>query len=267
MPFAQINNQEIYFEDSAGPGPVLVMMHGFLMDQTLFDAQVQMLSPHYRCIRWDARAFGKTKWDGKPFTLYDSASDCIKLMDFLDVQSAVLVGMSQGGYCALRAALTYPERVQGVVLLSTCADLDPNVPDYEQMRDTWRNLGPVESLLEGVATMLLGPKENPRMQKHWDMCLPKWRKISGENIFHAVNNLLERDDIVPKLKQITCPAFVAHGDADHGMVIARAKAMSDALPNCKDFVSVPGAAHVANMTHSDVINPPLLAFLNSQKFI
>lgn len=267
MPFAHINNQEIYFEDSAGSGPVLIMMHGFLMDQTLFDEQVQALSPRYRCIRWDARAFGQTKWDGKPFTLYDSASDCVKLMDFLNVKSAVLVGMSQGGYCALRVALTHPERVQGLVLLSTCADLDSNAHDYEQMRDAWHSMGPIEPLLEGAATVLLGPKENPQIQKYWDICLPKWRKISGENIFHAMNNLMRRDDIAPKLKDIHCPAFVAHGDADYGMPIVRAQAMSQALPNCKDFVSIPGAAHVATMTHSEFINPPLLAFLNSHSFV
>src|SRR4051812_46137505 len=110
MPTAKINDQEIYFEDSQGNGPAVVFMHGFLMDQSLFDAQVEKLTPQYRCIRWDARGFGQTQWNGKPFQLSDSVSDCFGLMDHLGIESAVLVGMSQGGYCALRAALTSPER-------------------------------------------------------------------------------------------------------------------------------------------------------------
>ena len=76
MPFADINGQGIWFEDSGGSGKPLILGHGMLMDSSMFDAQVAALAPEFRVIRWDARALGRTKWDGKPFTLWDSAADC-----------------------------------------------------------------------------------------------------------------------------------------------------------------------------------------------
>jgi hypothetical protein len=75
MPFADVNGQRLFFEDSGGDGPAVLLSHGFLMDSTMFDPQVEALAPEFRCIRWDERAFGRTEFDGKPFTYWDSAAD------------------------------------------------------------------------------------------------------------------------------------------------------------------------------------------------
>ena len=170
MAIAEVNGQGIYFEDSAGKGPSIVFMHGFLLDQSLFDEQVAELSPRYRCVRWDARGFGQTRWDGKPFDLYDSVSDCFGLMDHLAIESAILVGMSQGGYCALRAALTSPARVKALVLMSTRSSVDeePSRAACRGMRDTWTHIGPMAPLMDGLATAILGPSQAPGMDYHWN---------------------------------------------------------------------------------------------------
>lgn len=263
MAYAAINGQRLYFEDSGGEGSPLVMMHGFLMDHTLFDHQVSELVPKYRCIRFDARAFGKTEWDEKPFSLYDTVSDCVGLMDFLAIKSAVIVGMSQGGFAALRLALTHPERVRALVLMSTQSGVDDQatIAQYQQMRDTWVENGPVQPLIEGFATVLLGPKTTPGMDAIWNQWLPKWRTLSKNAIFHGMNNLLMRDDITSVVSSIKKPALVTHGDADIGLPISLGKALSDRLPDSKKFVTVKGAAHAANFTQPHVINESLIDFL------
>ncbi len=264
MPLAKINGQEIYFEDSGGKGPALVFMHGFLMDQSLFDFQVKMLSPDYRCIRWDARCFGRTKWDGRPFNLYDSVKDCFGLMDFLQIDSAILVGMSQGGYCALRAALTQPKRVKALVLMSTQSGVDPDQlkAAFRETRDSWMQSGPTDPLIEGLATVLLGPKGDPGMETHWNNWLPKWKKIPAINIFHAMNNLLERDEITHRVQEIHCPVLVTHGADDHCLPVTLAEELSKKLLNCRGLVISPGA-HAVNMTHPENINPGLKQFLDN----
>lgn len=262
MPHANINGQKIYFEDSEGKGPVIVFMHGFLMDHSLFDPQVADLASHYRCIRWDARGFGKTEWDGKPFNLYDTVKDCFGLMDFLKVDSAILVGMSQGGYSALRAALTSPKRVKALVLMSTQSESDsePLKDGYREMRDVWKNVGPVPPLLEGLATAIIGPKQGPGIEAHWNEWLPKWQTLSGDAIYHAMNNLLERDDITHRLHEITCPALVTHGADDSAIPTSIGEGLSKRLSECRGFIVAPGA-HAVNLTHPEVINPPLKKFL------
>src|SRR5580704_4232448 len=119
MPFAEVSGQRIRFDDSGGDGPPVILSHGFLMDREMFAPQIDALSGEFRVITWDERGFGETEYDGKPFTYWDSASDCLGLLDHLDLDRAVIGGMSQGGFLSLRAALLSPDRVRALVLIDT----------------------------------------------------------------------------------------------------------------------------------------------------
>ena len=90
MPNASINGQQIYYEDTGGSGPAVILAHGFLMDHEMFAPQVATLRDNYRVITWDERGFGNTEFDGRPFSYWDSASDCLGLMDQLGVDRAVV---------------------------------------------------------------------------------------------------------------------------------------------------------------------------------
>ena len=100
----------------------------------MFAPQAAALAPEFRVIAWDERGFGETEFDGKPFTYWDSARDCLGLLDHLGIQQAVLGGMSQGGFLSLRAALLAPARVRALVLIDT----QSGVEDPEQLPPTGR---------------------------------------------------------------------------------------------------------------------------------
>src|SRR5438105_4534816 len=119
MPFADVNGQHLRFDDSGGDGPAVVFSHGFLMDREMFAAQIQALAPEFRVITWDQRGHGETEFDGQPFTYWDSARDCLGLLDHLGIETAVLGGMSQGGFLSMRAALLQSARVRALVLIDT----------------------------------------------------------------------------------------------------------------------------------------------------
>jgi pimeloyl-ACP methyl ester carboxylesterase len=129
------------------------------------------------------------------------------------------------------------------------------------MRDTWKQMGPITPLIEGLATAILGPKQAPEMDGHWNKWIPRWKQISGDAIFHAMNNLLDRDEISHRLSEITCPVLITHGTEDHAIPASLGEDLSKKLPNCKGFVVAPGA-HAVNLTHSEIINPPLKRFLD-----
>src|SRR5580704_4940145 len=127
MPSAAVNGITVDYADSGGGGPVVVLSHGFLMEQSMFDAQVAALAGEFRVITWDQRGHGGTPAPG-PFTYWDSARDVLALLDHLGVERAVLGGMSQGGFLSLRAALTAPDRVRALVLIdSQAGQEDPAV--------------------------------------------------------------------------------------------------------------------------------------------
>ena len=73
---------------------------------------------------------------------------------------------------------------------------------------------------------------------------------------------MDRDDLTAEqLKQITVPALVIHGEADQGVPISLGEALAEALPNSKGLVRAPGAAHAVNLSHPQIVNPPLIEFL------
>ena len=86
MPFADVNGQHLYFEDSGGDGAAVIFSHGFLMDHEMFEPQVAALAPEFRCITWDERGFGQTEATA-PFTYWDSAADCLALLDHLGIST------------------------------------------------------------------------------------------------------------------------------------------------------------------------------------
>lgn len=258
MPVAQVNGQKIDYRDSGGSGPAVVLSHGFLMDQTMFDAQVGVLAPKYRVITWDERGHGDTEYDGEPFTYWDSARDCLGLMDHLGVSRAVLGGMSQGGFLSLRAALTSPERVTALVLIDTAADNETPemLAGYRQMVDTWLSVGPVDDLVNIIASIIIGDsKENLK----W---IAKWKARPKESLLHPAGCLLERDDITSRLGEITCPALILHGSVDTAISMDRAEALRAGLKNAEPVIVIEGAPHASNLTHPHLVNPPLQEFLD-----
>src|SRR4051812_39101408 len=256
MPHAPVNDQRIYYEDTGGEGPAVVLGHGFLMDHEMFAPQVAALRDTYRVITWDERGFGQTQYDGQPFDYWDSAADCLALLDHLGIDRAVVGGMSQGGFIALRTALMQPQRVRGLVLLDT----ESGVPDpdrlaaEEGMVDVWISVGPVDDLANAVATLIIDdPEENPK----W---IAKWRAVPKESMLQPSRCLHGRDDITERLAEITCPALVVHGTEDTAIEMQKAEILAAGLVGSGGVVKVAGA-HAANLTNPEPVNAAILDFL------
>ena len=260
MATAAVNGIEIHYEDSGGDGPAVLFSHGFLMDHTMFDHQVDALGDRYRCIRWDERGFGGTPATG-PFTYWDSADDAVGLLDHLDVESAVFVGMSQGGFLSLRAALAHPDRVRALVLIDSAADTDDaeTLAGYEGMLHVFGNGTDEEraGVFAIVSGLILGDDD---LAAEW---IPRWTDLDREQLVLAGGALLGRDDVSARVGEIAGPILAVHGTADEAIAIARAEALADTAADHRGIVRVDGAAHAPNMTHPGVVNAALVDFLAS----
>jgi len=256
MPHAEINGQNIYFEDTGGSGPAVILSHGFLMDHEMFAPQVEALRDEYRVVTWDERGFGSTTSDGRPFDYWDSARDCIGLLDHLGIDQAVFGGMSQGGWISMRAALLAPDRVRALVLLDTNAALDDGEKrsGNEAMIHIWLKDGPVDDLTAVVASIIVDdPVENPK----W---IAKWQARDKSLMELPARCMMDRDDISSRLAEITCPALAVHGTEDTGLSMEDAEQMAASLPGCGDVVKVSGA-HAANLTNPEPVNAAIVEFL------
>ena len=131
MPFAAVNGQTLHYVESGGEGPTILLSHGFGMGHEMWDLQVGPLTEAgWRVVTYDERGWGQTTFT-EPFTYWDLATDAISLLDHIGVDTAVLGGMSQGGFLTLRAALTASDRVRAVLLIDSEAG-SLNEEEYAQ---------------------------------------------------------------------------------------------------------------------------------------
>lgn len=260
MPYAHVNGQKLYFEDTDGDRPAIIFSHGLLMDHEMFAPQVAAFRDDWRCITWDERAHGKTAGDTlDPFSYYDSADDLAALIRHLGLKNAVIAGMSQGGYLSLRCALTHPDVVRALVLIDTQAQVeDPaKTAGYKPMMEAWAQHGLPEAVATTIEHIILGPA--------WpgaEAWKAKWRGWKGVNLMGAYRTLVTRDDLTDRIANIRAPTLVIHGDADMAIELERAEDMARRIPNASLTV-IKGAGHASNLTHPLPVNAALMHFLDA----
>src|ERR1700716_2361705 len=180
----------VAYTDTGGDHPALLLGHGFLLDHTMFDAQVVALRDSWRVITWDARGFGETRDSSPPFTYWDQAEDALALLTELGIDQAVVGGMSQGGFIAMRVMLLAPERVRALVLIDTQAGGEgPAGPTHELARTA---LGLVLS-------------DDPAILGAW---LQRVLARPKDVLTAPFRCLMDRDDITPRLGEISGPSLV-----------------------------------------------------------
>jgi pimeloyl-ACP methyl ester carboxylesterase len=109
----RVDNCDIHLE-AAGEGPAVLFIHAGVADSRMWRDQMGL--PGHRTITFDQRGFGKTQW--VPGS-YSNRGDALAILDHLDVDTAVVVGCSNGGEAAMQLALVAPDRVLGLVLVGT----------------------------------------------------------------------------------------------------------------------------------------------------
>ncbi len=261
MATADINGIAIRYEDSGGSGPAVLFSHGFMMDHTMFDPQVTVLSGAYRCISWDERGFGDTPAPAA-FSYWDSANDAVALLDHLGIDRAVFVGMSQGGFLSLRAALAHPSRVRAIALIDSAASIDaPEViAGYEGMLEAMcgEDEATYDAVANGVGQIILG---DPDLIATW---LPIWkaRRAADRNGVRLPGGaLMSRDDISNRMSEITCPVVVIHGTADAAFPVEVGRAIANSVKDSRGLVAIEGGSHSSNLTHPAEVNAALSEFL------
>jgi pimeloyl-ACP methyl ester carboxylesterase len=258
MPLHQVNGQWLNYEDTGGELVPVVLAHGLLMDREMFAPQIAAAKTGTRFITWDARCHGDTENTNDPFSYWDLADDLKGLLDHLGIERAVIGGMSQGGFVALRFALRYPERVSALILMGTQAGVeDPEkVAIYQTMLDVWEADGLNDQLATTIAAIILGNDWGGSGE--W---IKKWHQKPRSLVRQAFQTLVSRDDIQHRLGEIKAPSLVIHGTADAAIDIEKAQRMCSDLADCEQFVAIEGGGHACNLTHPEPVNLALQQFL------
>lgn len=247
--------QQVHFVDHGGDGPVVVLLHSFLMDASMWAPQVEAFDGGYRLIAVDERGHGETPAE-QPFDHWDVARDTLAVLDHLGVDRAAVIGTSQGGFVALRMALLAPHRITALAVLGTSAEPEDEqiAAAYHQLAEVWISQGP-DTVIQAVADICLGEYD----PSDWT---PKWRAVEGERLRLIMNALVDRDGVLDRIGEIDVPVLVLHGTADLAYAVSKAETIVKALPKA-ELVTVEGGAHFLSLTHADAVNPHLKRFLSA----
>jgi pimeloyl-ACP methyl ester carboxylesterase len=245
-----------------GAGPVVLLSHGTLMDRTMFDEQVAALEDAYRVVAFDHRA-RTDRWRGD-YDLDDLADDCVALMDELGVGRCVLGGMSMGGFMALPLALRHPERLDGLILISSkaeaysaadLADIDAHLDQLDRDGEVTEELAAWErDLVMGETTR----RERPELVRYW---MDRWKTRPAGAVAGEFRSWMHKPDMTPRLAEIELPTLVVHGTEDAVLPIETGRAMADALPNAR-FVAIERAGHTSTVEQPEAVSAAMREFLD-----
>ena len=224
--FYDIDGFKMYTE-VYGDGPPLLMIHGNGGDMSAFAKNVPYFASHYRVILADSRSQGKSLDPEHPLTFEMMADDFAALLEAMHIDSAYVIGWSDGGINALLLAMRHPEKVKR--LASTGANLWPAADAFAP--GVWD--GFIKEHEAGLhKTYTTAKEKNDRK-----LFLLDWSEPHIE---------------LEQLQTIKAPSLIICGDHDL-ISIPHTVLIYQNLPNAELWV-VPDSGHATLIEHADEFN-------------
>ncbi|MBL1076336.1 alpha/beta hydrolase [Nocardia sp. 2] len=258
MPYVRSGSATVHFVTSDISGPTLLLSHGFLMDESMFEPMREPLAAAgINLVTVDARCHGRTQTpEGEQFSYWDLAADAFAVLDHLGIEQAVIGGMSQGGFTAMRMALAEPERVRGLALIDTEGDAcsPAELAFYRTFFERWCSAEPMAPLVAELAPQLIGGTD-PRLWRTWTS---RWYACDRQAIAPAADCLMNRRSVLHRLSEVAAPALIVRGSHDGTSTAQKSELLAAGLRGSDGVVTIPGAGHGAAWTHPEVLAPLLI---------
>ncbi|MFN8459470.1 MAG: 3-oxoadipate enol-lactonase [Anaerolineae bacterium] len=260
LQFASINGVTLHYRrEGQSEGVPLVFINSLGTDLRIWDGIMPAFADHYPLIRYDQRGHGLSDVPPGPYTIRALADDLSGLLDYLQVEAAILIGVSVGGMVALDMANRQPERVKALVLC-----------------DTAPTIGTAEMWHERISTL-----RQHGMAYLGDTILGRWFAPAFINQHRATYrgyfNLLTRTpldgyiatceairdaDLSGVVGSIHIPALVVGGADDLATPPDQVRGLAEALPQAR-FELIEGAGHIPSLEQPTVLAAKIQQFLRS----
>jgi pimeloyl-ACP methyl ester carboxylesterase len=250
MPHLTRDGVQIYYE-THGEGPTVLLSHGYSATAQMWQGQHAALGAKYRLLTWDMRGHGQTDSPDDPaaYSEAHTVDDMAAILDANGAESAVIGGLSLGGYMSLAFYLKYPQRTRALMLFDTG-------PGYRNPkgREGWNETAFARAKRfeeEGLAA--LGGSAEVRVSQH--------RSAAG--LAHAARGMLAQFDsrVMEVLEHISVPTLVLVG-ANDTPFLAATDYMANKIPGARRVV-IPDAGHASNIDQPAAFNEAVLDFLGS----
>ncbi|MDQ6611487.1 MAG: alpha/beta hydrolase [Gemmatimonadota bacterium] len=224
----ELNGVQIGYDD-VGTGTPVVFIHGFPHDRTLWSQQIDMLSMQVRCVAPDLRGFGESGGDERT-SIDQYADDVAGLMTHLQIERAVICGLSMGGYVAMCMWRRHSDRVLALALCDTRYGADSD--DGKQKRNDLIALARRDGSAAVAANQITGMLGKTTREKRPDVVAATkamMERASVVAIVGALTAMRDREDSRASLATVTVPTLVVVGDEDVLTPVAEAQSIVSAL--------------------------------------
>lgn len=252
-----------YVDEGSPTAPVVIFIHGFPLNKSCWDEQLDLLKNEYRVIAYDVRGHGHSDAGAEPFSMEQFVADLFSFMEALGVQKATLCGLSIGGYIALAASAQDPQRIVNLILCDTQCTADTD-----------------EAKLKRSQTILSVQANG--MQKYAADSIEKlFSKISLstrhaavsavediilhtpiETITKTLLALAGRSETCSSLSDLKIPVLIIVGAEDQITPPEAAQQMHQLIPQ-SELKIIEDAGHLSNLEAPERFNGHLQTFLNS----
>ncbi len=227
--------------------PPLVLVHGFTGHRDDWIEVLPMLAVHQRTIAIDLRGHGDSRSISEPssYRFEQLVRDVFGLLDHLEIGRCDLLGHSVGGMVALRMALTHPERIRSLILMSTA----PETPEALG-RSAWqkateiaeaRGMDFLQELSEKAGRGQPDPTLEIWGERYWLHHRRRLGSMTAASYRGVGEALFDSKSLVDRLKEIELPSLVMVGSEDSEF-LPGAALFEAHLPNMRR-VTVPAAGH------------------------
>lgn len=245
-----------------GRGLPVVLLHAFPLNRTMWEPQIAALFGECRCIAPDLRGFGDSPRSG-PYSMDQYADDVVALLDALQIEQAVIGGLSMGGYIALALWRRHQKRIRALVLADTRSGADTD--EGKQKRGALIALAQSEgsvAVADKQITGLLGKSTREKQPELVDRIRSIMAGESPDGIVGALEAMRDRPDSTSLLAGINVPTLIVVGDEDVLTPPKEARAMHAAIRGSRLEV-IPAAGHLSNLERPAAFNAALSDFVGS----
>ncbi|MFB6515196.1 alpha/beta fold hydrolase [Streptomyces virginiae] len=265
---APIDAGELFYE-STGEGPPVVLLHGGMLDLTMWDEQFTRLATlGHHVIRYDARGHGRSSTVTRDYAHHD---DLHALLTHLDIPRATLVGLSLGARTAIDTALAHPQSVSALILASPGVSgrpfTDPYVAHHtaQQIAAIGDPAHGAQRFVEHFLRMWVdGPHRepsqvNPRLRA-------RLHASATANVARHAHGLgagtPQEIGAADRLASISAPTLVLDGELDSTDITSNAQAIARTVPDA-EHQRLASAAHMVNLESQGPFNLAVESFLAS----
>lgn len=241
-----------------GTGKPLVLLHGALVSQKMWQSQVNEFSHHFQVITLDLPAHGKVPDVDGAYTIEVLAEYVIESLNGLNIRQAHLCGHSLGGMVAQNLAATYPERVQKLILAETAFGTRNSL--WERIQTSFAK--PFLQITPQNVLIDLSVKQYGSLQlrtgDYVKQEMGRYDHKTSVRVMSAAFGYAGKD----KLQQIKSPTLVLVAEKNK-QTHAQGKKMAETIPKAK-FSVIKNAHHLLNMDNPDDFNREVIEFLRQE---